>query len=217
MYAALMTGVANHLMQHFGYKSEQIKYGGTDNFWNRFHLDKLVSPGLVYGSSQIAFPRGFSAHGNQYLGGTNTSETKGLRVKPIQFTTTLALGMIADNENDHFDQIHKYVEMGTFHARLIYRVQIPGTDIQENWESTMSEFTELSPTPGGWETNAYDPEGRMYKLEGSFTLQSQFFVTDEQKLVRAIYVGGNQLDSESIVGGLISLDSAGNLSPKMRK
>lgn len=217
MYAALMTGVANHLCKHFNYDFNQIRYGGTDDFWNKFNLEKVQSPGLIYGSTQISFPAGFSAHGVEYIGATNTSETKGLRVRPIRFQATLTLGMIADNENDHFDQIHKYVEMATFHARLSYRVQIPGPDIIEEWESTIGDFTELSPAPGGRDTNTYDVEGRLYKLEGSFTLSSHFLVTDEKKLIRCIYVGSPQLDSNSIVGGVIGFDSAGNNFPKVRK
>ena len=223
MYAALMTGVANHLCTHFEYEPNQVRYGGTDDFWNRFTLEKLAAPGLIYGSTQISFPRGFSAHGAEYLGGTNTSETKGIRVRPIQFMATLTMGMIADNENDHFQQIHKYVEMATFHAKLAYRVQIPGMETIEAWESTISEFTELSPAPSGRETDTYDPEGRLYKLEGSFTLNSQFFVTDEQKLIRCIYVGAHSggirgtLGRDQIVGGLISHDSDYNIAPRARK
>ena len=216
MYAALMTGIANHLSRNFSYSPSQVRYGGTDDFWNRFNVEKVQSPGLIYGTSQITFPRGLSAHGNEYIGRNNTSETKGIRVRPIQFTTTVTLGMLADNENDHFDQIHKYVEMGTFHAELHYRVQIEGMETVENWVSSMGEFSELSPAPGGFETQAYDIEGKLYKLEGSFTLQSQFYITDEQKIVRCIYIGaGSHLDTSNIVGGIVSLDSDGNKSPRM--
>lgn len=216
MYAALMTGVANYLCKNFNYEPSQVRYGGTDDFWNKFNMEKVKSPGLIYGSSSITFPRGLSAHGNTFIGATNTSETKGLRVRPIQFAATLTIGMIADNENDHFDQIHKYVEMGTFHAKLSYRVKLPGFDTVEEWESTVGEFSELSPAPGGRDTNTYDTEGRIYKLEGSFTLQSQFFVTDEQKLVRCIYVGAGK-ESGNLIGGLVGFDSDNNNFPKMRK
>lgn len=217
MYAALMAGVANYLCKHFNYSAAQVKYGGTDDFWNKFALEKVQSPGLIYGSTQIAFPKGFSSHYVEYIGNTNISETKGLRVRPVPFEATLTLGMIADNEQDHFNQIHKYVELATFHARLIYRVHILGIDAIEDWESTVGNFTELSPAPGGRDTNTYDPEGRIYKLEGTFTLQSQFLFTDEKNLVRCIIVSNEELDKNNIIGGKIGFDSAGNNFPTARK
>ena len=217
MYAALMTGVANYLCKHFDYTPSQVRYGGTDDFWNKFNLDAVKSPGLIYGSTQISFPKGFSAHSAYYIGGTNVSETKGIRVRPVPFEATLTLGMIADNENDHFEQIHRYVELATFNARLTYRVSIPGINVIEEWESTVGDFTELSPAPGGKESNTYDPEGRIYRLEGTFNLQSQFLFTDEKKLIRCISVGNSQLDKNNIVGGIVGFDSVGNHYPNARK
>lgn len=215
MYAALMTGVANYLCENFGYSSEQVRYGGTDDFWNRFHLERVKTPGLVYGATTISFPKGLSAHGSVYLGSTNASETEGLRVHPILFTAVITLGMIADNEDDHFDQIHRYVEMGAFHARLKYRVQLPGLNTIEEWESTVGEFSELSPAPSGHETNEFDPEGKLYKLEGTFNLQSQFFVTDEYKLVRCVVV--NQKTEDSVLNlKTIGYDSNHNVFPNSK-
>lgn len=211
MYAALMTGVANHLCACFDYEPKQVRYGGTDDFWNKFNMEKVVSPGLVYGCSQINFPKGFSAHTSEYIGKSNFSETEVLRVRPVLFTVTLSLGMIADNENDHFHQIHRYVEMGVFHARLKYRVKIPEANIIEEWESTIGDFQELTPAPGGRDSNTYDAEGRMYKLEGSFTLHSQFFMTDKQKLVRCIYI--NPEDEDISLRYKVGKDSQGNKYP----
>lgn len=210
MYAALMTGMANHLCKCFNYEPKQVRYGGTDDFWNKFNMEKITTPGLIYGSSEISLPKGFSAHTSEYIGGYNDSETEALRVRPVLIKVNLTLGMIADNENDHFDQIHKYVEMGTFHARLVYRIKIPEIDRIENWETTIGDFTELTPAPSGRDSNTYDPEGRLYKLEGTFTLNSQLFMTDKQKVIRCIFVRDteNTLDTMSI-----GHDSNGNRFP----
>lgn len=216
MYAALMTGIGNYLCQNFGYEADQVRYGGTDEFWNKFNLEKVRTPGLIYGSTAITFPNGLSAHGGSYIGNTNTSETVGIRVKVIKFNAAITLGMLADNENDHFDQIHRYVMMAAFNASLKYRVNLPATDSVEVWESTVGEFSELSPAPGGLDSNTYDPEGRIYKLEATFSVQSQFFMTEEQKIVRCVYMGDAGLEN-SIVGGSVGADSAGNPYPRTRR
>ncbi len=217
MYAALMAGIGNYLCTNFHYAASNVRYGGTDDFWNKFGAEKVKSPGLIYGSTSISFPNGLTTHGTSFIGKTNTSETKALRVKPVKFNATITLGMIADNENDHFDQIHRYVEMATFAAKLQYRVTIPGMDVVEIWESTVGEFSELSPAPGGRDSNTYDSDGRLYKLEATFTVQSQFLFTDEMKLVRCIVVNGKELNGETLNGGIVSVDSDGNKSPNMRK
>ena len=217
MYAALMTGIGNYLCTNFDYGAAQVRYGGTDDFWNKFGADKVKSPGLIYGSTAITFPQGLTTHGSSFIGRTNMSETKALRVRPVKFDATITLGMIADNENDHFYQIHRYVEMATFAAKLQYKVQIPGIETVEIWESTVGDFSELSPAPGGRDSNTYDAEGRLYKLEGTFTVHSQFLFTDEMKLVRCIVVNGSGLDTDNMIGGVVSVDSEGNRSPKMRK
>lgn len=211
MYAALITGVGNYLRNNFDYSPEQVKYGGTDEFWNKFHLERLKSPGVIYGVSQVDFPKGFSAHKSEYLGDTNASENGVMLVRPILVKVTFTLGMIADNENDHFDQIHKYVEMATFNARIQYTVKVPGLKKLEFWESTVGDFSELSPPPTGKESKTYDAEGRIYKLESSFTVNTQFFLSEEKKLIRVIYVekGEGNLD----YGIVNSRDSSGNKSP----
>lgn len=211
MYAALITGIANYLCKNFNYTPKQVKYGGTDDFWNKFHLDRLKTPGVIYGVSQVTFPKGLSAHQSIYLGPNNFSETSCLKVRPILVSVDMTLGMLADNENDHFDQIHKYVEMGAFNARLVYKVKIPGVDNLEEWESTVTNFSELSPAPTGRETNTYDPEGRIYKLEGTFSVNTQFFMTEEKKVIRCLYIGDSN-DSEAAIE-TIGHDSSGNKFP----
>lgn len=211
MYAALITGVANYLRKNFDYTADQVRFGGTDSFWNKFHMERVKTPGVIYGVSQVSFPKGFSAHKSSYLGATNASETKALKVRPVLVKVDMTLGMLAENENEHFEQIHKYVEMATFHACLDYFVKIPGMDNLEHWACTVSDFAELSPPPTGKETSTYDTEGRIYKLEGTFSVNTQFFLTEEGKLVRCIHVGNG--DGDLDVAGVVSHDSDGNRSP----
>lgn len=214
MYAALITGVGNYLQKNFDYPAGQVRFGGTDSFWNKFHLDRVKTPGVIYGISQVSFPKGFSAHTSAFHGRTNASETMGLKVRPILVKVDMTLGMLAENEDDHFDQIHKYVEMATFHACLDYFAKVPGQEKLEHWECTVSDFGELSPPPTGKETSTYDTEGRIYKLEGTFSVNTQFFVTEEKKLIRCIYMGSG--DGALDISGAISHDSDGNRSPNSR-
>jgi hypothetical protein len=184
-----MTGLANHLMNQFDYPPEQIKYGGTDSFWNKKRLERLALPGLVYGASSLEFPRGMSAHLGKVSGDTNKSATTAMSLSPVACKVTLTLGMLALDEEQHFDQIHKYVQMAVQAAELRYRVILPDfSSSEEVWVSSIGDFSELSPPPGGREFDTFDPEGTLYPIEATFSLNTSFLFSQEKKLIRAIFV-----------------------------